>query len=341
MLIAKSPWQENDETEVQAAQKAAVVVAEPELLPADVDEGEGESLSLKSSFLTKGHPVTNALVTGWIVSLALIVAIRKVIRTPTLIPSRGQAFMESIIDGLRNLLEPVVGKKALAYVFPVLLSYFFFVLIHNWSGLFPGIGSIGFYERGHFLSILRPMNSDLNATLGIALVAMVIWTYSVLRCVGLQGFCEESFGNKAEKEGVPTLMYQLLAIVFLAVGCIECISIAFRPVSLSFRLFGNVFGGETLLHHVYGFGKFLTSGHFVQTELFQMLSGISSTMAHRVNTLLSWLGYFLPLPFYLLECLIGLIQASVFTLLVAVYIGLICHHEEEEIPVATAVEVQS
>ncbi|MDR2420282.1 MAG: F0F1 ATP synthase subunit A [Puniceicoccales bacterium] len=304
------------------------------------NDTEKEDLPLKALSFSREYCVTNALVTGWIISLGLIVIIRRMFRELTLIPSRRQALMECILDGLKDLLEPIVGKRALSYAFPVLLGYFFFILMHNWSGLFPGIGSIGWYKGESFIPILRPMNSDLNATLGIALMAMIIWSYCVLRCVGLQGFCEETFGNKSEKGGISPLIYQLLTLVFLAVGCIECISIAFRPISLSFRLFGNVFGGETLLHHMYGFGEFLTSGNFVQTDLYRMLSGISSQVAHGVSIFLSWIGYLLPLPFYFLECLIGLIQAFVFTLLVAVYIGVICHHDGET-PVNAAAELQS
>ena len=88
----------------------------------------------------------------------------------------------------------------------------------------------------------------------------------------------------------------MLGVLFLAVGFIEILSILFRPVSLSFRLFGNVFGGESLLHSMF--------------------------------YLVPQINWILPVPFYFMEVLIGLVQALVFTLLVAVYIGLICNHEE-------------
>jgi F-type H+-transporting ATPase subunit a len=302
---------------------------------------EEEALDLKASPLAEGSFLTDTFLMGWIVSLGLIFVVRVLLWKPNIIPSRGQALIESIIEGLEETLASILGKHALSYAFPALLGYFFFLLIQNWSGLFPGVGSIGFQENGHFFPVLRPMNSDLNATLGIALVSMILWAYCVLKCVGLQGFCEHVFGNKAERVGLAFGIYQLLIVVFLAVGCIECISIAFRAISLSFRLFGNVFGGETLLHHMYDFGKFLTSGGFAQTELYRVLAGVSSVMARRVDIFLSWAGYLLPLPFYFLECLIGLIQAFVFTLLVAVYIGLICHHEDEAVPMIPATEVQS
>jgi F-type H+-transporting ATPase subunit a len=103
------------------------------------------------------------------------------------------------------------------------------------------------------------------------------------------------FGNKADKKEIPTAIYYFLFVIFFAVGLIEVISIVFRPVSLSFRLFGNVFGGENLL--------------------------VSMT---------NLIGYIVPVPFYFLEVLIGAVQAMVFTLLVAVYIGLICNHDDGE-----------
>ncbi|MDR2377643.1 MAG: F0F1 ATP synthase subunit A [Puniceicoccales bacterium] len=302
-------------------------------------EEEGK-LSLKSSPLSPEGLLTDTVLMGWLVSLGLIWMVRKLFREPTPIPSRRQAMVESVIEGLNDLLEPIVGKPALGYAFPALLAYFFFILFHNWSGFLPGIDSIGLWEGGRFLPLLRPMNSDLNATLGIALVSMLVWGYCVAKCAGLQGFCEETFGNKAERAGLPFLIYYALTLIFLAVGCIECISILFRPVSLSFRLFGNVFGGETLLHHMYGFGEFLSSGGFGRTSLYGLLAKLSSGLADGVNLFLSWAGYFLPLPFYFLEGLIGLIQAFVFTLLVAVYIGLLCHHEEE-LPTDGAMGIQS
>jgi F-type H+-transporting ATPase subunit a len=337
IVIAKSPWQEKDGIENREAKRELVLLTSPEA--ASSDEEKEELLPLKSTFLSPSQPITDTLLAGWMVSLGLILIIRRMTRKPTLIPSCRQMLVESVIDGWKGMLESIVGKQALPYAFPVLLGYFFFILIHNWSGLFPGMGSIGFQENEYFCPIFRPMNSDLNATLGIACVAMAIWAYCVLKCVGLQGFYEENFGNKSERKSISPFVYQLLTLVFLAVGCIECISIAFRPVSLSFRLFGNVFGGETLLHHMYGFGEFLTSGSFAQTDLYRMLSKISSGLAHGVNHFLSWMGYFLPLPFYFLECLIGLIQASVFTLLVAVYIGVICRHDEVELSVDNAIKV--
>src|SRR5690606_37724849 len=127
--------------------------------------------------------------------------------------------------------------------------------------------------------------ADMNGTIALAIVAMAVWLFLILKYAGPKVILFDLFGNKADKREVPVAIYYFLTVIFLAVGLIEIISIAIRPVSLSFRLFGNVYGGENLLH-----------------------------------------GTGFIFPFYFLELLIGLVQALVFTLLVAVYIGLICNH---------------
>ena len=242
-----------------------------------------------------GLPLTNSIVTTWVISLLLIVCIRLFVGSPKLIPGKWQAVLESLIEGLRGLLEPIVGKKAFAMTFPLLIGLFVFILIHNWSGLLPGVGVFGFYDAtGHLKYWMRPANADFNATLGMALVAMLAWLIISLRVAGPKFFVWELFGNKADKKETPALIYVMLAPIFMMVGVIEIISICFRPVSLSFRLFGNVFGGENLLTSMTGM-----------------------------------VPYLVPIPFYFYEVLVGVIQALIFTLLVAIYIGLMTNHDEE------------
>jgi F-type H+-transporting ATPase subunit a len=127
----------------------------------------------------------------------------------------------------------------------------------------------------------------------MALVFFACWFVWALREVGPIGFLKELFAPKGEASGALRL---LLAFVFFFVGCLEIISILFRPVSLSFRLYGNIFAGENMLE----------------------------TMARLVPGL-AWL---LPVPFYFMEMLVGVVQALVFTLLTAVFTLLICQHEE-------------
>ncbi|MDR1497485.1 MAG: F0F1 ATP synthase subunit A [Puniceicoccales bacterium] len=235
----------------------------------------------------------------WIVALLGIVGIRLLTGVPRLVPSRGQALVEELLCSLRDLLAPIVGKRLAKPTFPLLLSFFIYILLMNWSGLLPGVGNIGVWEGvgadRRLADFFRPANSDLNTTLALAFVSFGGWVYFVLRFAGLRGLAKEMFGNKASRSEVSAPVYLFLTALFLAVGVIEVISILFRPVSLSFRLYGNIFGGENLLHHLGALAP-----------------------------------YILPAAAYFLETLVGLIQALVFTLLSAVYIGLVCNHEQEE-----------
>lgn len=241
-------------------------------------------------------PVTNSMITSWVVAVVLIVAIRLAIRKPKLVPSRGQAIVENLVEGILNLTAPIVGNKVAKPTFPLLIGIFTFILIQNWSGLLPGVGTVFMknHDTGEWMEFVRPGNADLNSTGAIAVVAIVCWLYFIMRYAGPIFVLKDLFGNKADKSEVPAVIYYPLFLVFLAVGVIEVISIAFRPISLSLRLYGNVFGGESLMHAMSGMQK-----------------------------------WGLPAPFYFLELLIGFVQAFVFTLLVAVYIGLICNHGDD------------
>ena len=265
-------------------------------LTAFASESHGVAASAETLFHVGPLPVTNSMVTSWVVAAVLIIAIRLAIKKPQLVPSRGQAMVESLVEGILELTAPIVGKKVAKHTFPLLVALFTFILIQNWSGLFPGVGTIFMvdHETGGWMEFVRPGNADLNGTIALALVSFVAWIYFIMRYAGPALVLKDIFGNKADKSEVPAIIYYPLFLVFFAVGLIEIISIFFRPISLSFRLFGNVFGGENLLHSM--------------------------------SAITPWI---LPVPFYFLELLIGFVQALVFTLLVSVYIGLICNHGDD------------
>jgi F-type H+-transporting ATPase subunit a len=270
--------------------------------------GEGVSPAASVIFSAGGFPVTDAMAMSWVISAVIVLALRFALRGGVkVVPSTGQSIVESIIGGLREIIEPVVGHRAFGMVFPCLLGYFFFIFLQNIGGLLPGIGSVGIYVGGEFRPFLRPANSDLNTTLALAIVAFISWAYYCVKCAGLGGLYFEIFGNKADKSEISSAMYAMLFFVFLAVGLIECISILCRVISLSFRLFGNTFGGENLLHNMCGFSSVLKNIPVV-----------------------NYLSYLIPLPFYFLEFLVAIIQSFVFTLLLSVYIGLVCNHGDHE-----------
>lgn len=270
-----------------------ILVASTSFVLASASAHASVEPSAAKLFEIAGLPVTNSMVTGWVVSLLVLLGLRLMVKKPQLIPSRGQAIVESALDGLRNLFEPIVGKKAFGGAFPILICLFLYILLQNWSGLFPGVGSIGFGHTvdGHFHvtePFVRPANADWNGTIALAGVAMLAWFYLVMKYAGPKLLLFDLFGNKADKKELSAAIYYPLSLVFFGVGFIEIVSICIRPFTLSVRLFGNVYGGENLLHET----------------------------------------AFTP-PFYFLETLVGFVQALVFTLLLSVYIGLICNHGDD------------
>ena len=251
--------------------------------------GEGGGVSPRAEPLFLNNTVTNSILTGWVFSGIMVAVLIWMVGKPSINPGKGQALMEALITALRDLFEPIVGKKAFPAAFPLLATLFIFILLNNWSGLIPGVGTIGWHAAdGHFTPLVRPFTSDFNGTIALALLSFGAWLIIVFKFAGPKVLFLDLFGNKADKSETPGWLYPILTLVFLVVGCIEVFSIFIRPFTLSVRLFGNVYGGENLLH---GTGFFFI--------------------------------------FYFLELFVGLIQATVFTLLSAVYIGLICNHGDD------------
>ena len=254
--------------------------------------------------------LSNSIFVSTFVALFIIWFARKATRQLTVVPGPTQNFFEIIIQGLYDTIEGIVGHHMVARVFSLLATLFIFIIVSNWFALLPGVGSIGWGHespQGFEVTtpILRPTTADLNMTLAMATVFMVFWLYWSISEVGLKNFLVHIFGSKG---GLTGIMAVLLVPVFLFVGVIEVVSIAFRPVSLSLRLFGNVFAGENLLTTMITLGKNL---------------GLPEWLAYPMSIVI-------PIPFYGLELLIGLLQAAVFMLLCAVYIQLSTSHDEEE-----------
>lgn len=254
---------------------------------------------------------TNSIFVAIVVTVAVLLFTRMATRRMELIPSGKQNFVEFVVEFLYGQVEGIVGKHVAPKAFPLLATIFIFVITANWFGLIPGVGTIGWGTSSGPLSlsevktpILRPATADLNMTLALAAVFMVVWAWISVRELGVWGSLVHIFGPKGGLEGA--LKYMLMPI-FLFVGIIEVVSIAFRPMSLSLRLLGNIFAGETLL------GTMGTLGESI---------GASGFWAFLTSVLF-------PLPFYFLEILVGALQATVFTLLCAVYLKLSTTHDEE------------
>jgi F-type H+-transporting ATPase subunit a len=268
----------------------------PETIPEPVEH----HLSQKAVEIARplGFPVTNSMVVTWIVAVGLIIFAQAATRTMSQVPSGAQNLLEWLVESLYGLLESIIGQHLVKRTFWFFATTFIFILAANWVGLVPGVGTIGWgHQTPQGFTIDRPLfrgaNADLNLTLAMALVFFALWIVWALQETGARGVLKELFAPKGETTG---LLRVLMIVVFFAAGCLEIISILFRPVSLSFRLYGNVFAGENMLE----------------------------TMA----TIVPGLGWLLPIPFYFMELLVGLVQAMVFMLLTAVFTLLICQHEE-------------
>ncbi len=255
-----------------------------------------------------GFPITNSMIVTWVVAIGLIIFARRATRNMKSVPDGAQNFLEWLVGGLYGFLESIIGGHLVKRTFWFFASIFIFILAANWFGLIPGVGTIGWGRHtatGFKVDdpLLRGANADLNLTFAMALIFFACWIVWALQEVGPVGFVKELFAPKGESTGVLKL---LMIVVFFAVGCLEIISILFRPVSLSFRLYGNIFAGENMLE-----------------SMAKLVPG---------------LGWLLPIPFYFMELLVGLVQALVFMLLTAVFTLLICQHEEE--PAAAALKVE-
>ena len=245
-----------------------------------------------------GFPVTNSMIVTWIVTIGLIIFAQVATRHMKEVPDGAQNFLEWLVESLYGFLEGLLGSHLAKQTFWFFASVFIFILASIWFGLIPGVGSMGW---GHYTPegfqleepFFRGANADVNLTMAMALTYIAMWIVWGQQALGPVGFFKELFAPKGSTTGVLKL---LMFVVFFAAGLLEVVSILFRPVSLSFRLYGNVFAGETMLE----------------------------TMAQ-----VPYIAWLVQIPFYFLELLVGLVQALVFMLLTAVFTLLICQHHED------------
>lgn len=227
--------------------------------------------------------ITNTLINAWLGIVILLILGIFIKRKVTLRPGKLQNGAEYILEILLPFFDQVTGDRNKTMRFlPIVGSVFFFILLSNWLGLLPGTGSI---TIGHTM-LLRPANTDLNLTLAMALVSVLASHVYAFLSIGffthVGKFVQIANVFKSIPKGPMAI---LTALVEFAVGLLEIISEVAKVMSLSLRLFGNVFAGEVLL----------------------------SVMSALVAA-------FVPTPFMLLEILVGLIQAAVFTMLTLVYL---------------------
>ena len=222
--------------------------------------------------------ITNTLLDTFLVDLILLAAIYFIRKNLSLIPNFFQNAVESIIEVFYNLTESIAQNRT-AKIFPFVLSFFLFILLTNWSGLIPGVGTIGFFEEKKLIPIIRSATSDLNLTLALAFISAIATHALSIKTVGIKDYLSRYFSLNPMK---------------LFIGILEIISEITKVISLSFRLFGNIFAGEVVL---------LT-----------------------VSTIFAFI---FPLPFLLLEVIVGFVQALVFAMLTMTFMSILTtpHHE--------------
>jgi F-type H+-transporting ATPase subunit a len=246
--------------------------------------------------------ITNSLMTSGVALIIIVTLSILVGRSIKKVPTGLQNALEMIIEGFLGIFDGVTGsrKKSLEFA-PLVLAFFFFILINNWMGLLPGVGSIGQIiqtsEGKMFIPYLRGATADLNTTLALATLGVVLshilgviavgWWKYLNKFINIKAFLE--IPGKIMKD--PTIL--LINPIKAFVGIIEIIGELAKIASLSFRLFGNVFAGEVLL------------------------ASMSAILA-----------YGIPIPFLFLEVLVGLIQALIFAMLILTYMTINTTAEE-------------
>ncbi|OIO19571.1 MAG: ATP synthase F0 subunit A [Candidatus Magasanikbacteria bacterium CG_4_10_14_0_8_um_filter_32_14] len=239
--------------------------------------------------------VTNTVINVWIAIIIFLILGISIKRSVKLKPGKLQNACEFFLELILGYFDQVTGdhKKTIRFL-PIVGAIFFFILLSNWLGLLPGTGSIHIGEN----MLLRPANTDLNLTLVMALISVIGSHLYAFATIGifthLGKFVQIKNVFKSFKKGP---MAVLTAIIEFGVGLLEIISEIAKVISLSLRLFGNIFAGEVLI------------------------SVISALVVAIV-----------PAPFMLLELLVGVIQAAVFSMLTLVYLTVatsVPHGEEE------------
>ena len=225
----------------------------------------------------KNLPITNTLLVSWISMAVLITVSVLATRKVQLIPSSGlQNLFEMIVDFGYTTVSDLAGSKKGKVFFPIVMTFFLYILFSNWLGLLPGFATITFEGE----PLLRSVNSDLNMTLALALTSAFLTHAFALHYLGIIEYLKKWF---------------TLNPIFLFVGILEIVSEFTKIISLSFRLFGNIFAGEVVL------------------------STVSSIFA-----------FLIPLPFYFLEIIVGFVQAAVFMMLTLVFMVLLSEKHAEE-----------
>ena len=235
-----------------------------------------QEISIKAEELIKigEFGITNSLILSLLVLIFLGVVSFLFNKKISLIPGKLQSLVEMLVEKLLNLMEATLGSRELAEkYFPFIATIFLFILVCNLFGIFPGVGSLIFETKHGEVSFLRSPASDLNFTLAIAIISVILTNLFGILAVGFFKHIGKFISFKGP--------------ISFFIGILEFVSEIAKIISLSFRLFGNVFAGEVLLIIIF-----------------------------------SLVPYVAPIPFLFLELFVGFIQAFVFSSLTLVSIAM-------------------
>jgi F-type H+-transporting ATPase subunit a len=248
-------------------------------------------------------PVTSSMIAVWGVAALIIAVVTLSTRRMALVPTGSQNLVEAVVDGVQGMLSGLLEPKVVRWALPLIATYFIFILLSNLVDLMPGVGSIGYghakegglpFALDHVeRPLLRPPTADANLTISMAVIYFVMSTFWALRFNGPIGLVKHIFGVKGKIGG---FLLVPMAVIFFLVGIVEVISIMIRPVSLSMRLYGNIYGGENVL-----------------TLMLKMLPGGIAAV-----------------PFYFLELIVCVVQTIVFTMLCVAFTATLCSHSDDE-----------
>jgi len=252
-----------------------------------------------------GFPITNSIIAAWLSIIVLVGISYAVTRRLKLIPTRVQSMVEAALGWLLNFCQDVAGKENGRRFFPVVATIFLFVITNAWLSLIPGFGSILITNaEGEVVELFRGANTDINLPLALALISFIFVEYWGIRSVGVFRYLRKfintgrffgAIGQIFRGKVKAGLVGLFNGVVDIFVGALEALSALVRIISFTFRLFGNMTGGEILL-----------------------------------LMMLFLVPFILAIPFYGLELLIGFVQALIFAGLTLVFATIaVTHHEAE------------
>jgi F-type H+-transporting ATPase subunit a len=272
-------------------------------LPLAASSGPPVPAAATTFFQIGPLPVTSSMIAVWGVAAVILAVLMIGTRRMALVPTGAQNLVEAVVDGVQGMLSGLLEPKVVRWALPLIATYFIFILLSNLVDLMPGVGSIGYghakegglpFALDHVeRPLLRPPTADANLTVSMAVIYFVMSTFWALRFNGPIGLVKHIFGVKGKIGG---FLLVPMAVIFFLVGIVEVISIMIRPVSLSMRLYGNIYGGENVL-----------------TLMLKMLPGGIAAV-----------------PFYFLELIVCVVQTIVFTMLCVAFTATLCSHSEDE-----------